>query len=259
MAIKRCPLVNEHWMNSFFSIFPFLHQFSPLKVKSPIDAESEDHYNKNLLEWDIRNKKRQLNSYFILGSNQRVIVFFPGYKPSPYWSPYEYAHNILHVRDHIPPHVAIASGFWFDDLNPYSYLIHKGHTSNQWNKCPKRGITTTGGQIPVEKHYRSLIGPMKALFRHATLAHFFIWHATFRQKFAWHRHSKFSPTLDILLWKALRMLDGANKPQGCRMLSRHSTLPFSSRHTTLPEIWPWHSTLWPPFMGPFNQIKMKLN
>ena len=26
----------------------------------------------------------------------------------------------------------------------------------QWNKCPKRGFMTTGLQIPIEKHYRSL-------------------------------------------------------------------------------------------------------
>ena len=29
------------------------------------------------------------------------------------------------------------------------------HTSNPWNKCPKRDLMTTGGQIPIEKHYRS--------------------------------------------------------------------------------------------------------
>ncbi len=28
-------------------------------------------------------------------------------------------------------------------------------TSNPWNKCPKRGLMTTGGQIPIEKHYHS--------------------------------------------------------------------------------------------------------
>ncbi len=32
------------------------------------------------------------------------------------------------------------------------------HTSNPWNKCPKRGLLTTGGQIPIEKHYHSLCG-----------------------------------------------------------------------------------------------------
>ena len=31
----------------------------------------------------------------------------------------------------------------------------KGHASNPWNKCPKRGLMTTDGQIPIEKHYRS--------------------------------------------------------------------------------------------------------
>ncbi len=37
-------------------------------------------------------------------------------------------------------------------------LLHtKGHTSNPSNKCPKRGLMTTGGQIPIEKHYRSFM------------------------------------------------------------------------------------------------------
>ncbi len=39
--------------------------------------------------------------------------------------------------------------------NPY-WICTKGHTSNPWNKCPKRGLMTMGGQIPIEKHYRSL-------------------------------------------------------------------------------------------------------
>lgn len=30
-------------------------------------------------------------------------------------APIEYAHNILHVSDHLPPYVAIACGFWFDE------------------------------------------------------------------------------------------------------------------------------------------------
>ncbi len=33
----------------------------------------------------------------------------------------------------------------------------KGHSSNPWNKCPKRGLVTMGGQIPIEKNYRSLL------------------------------------------------------------------------------------------------------
>ncbi len=32
----------------------------------------------------------------------------------------------------------------------------KGHTSNPRHKCPKRGFMITGGQIPIEKRYRSL-------------------------------------------------------------------------------------------------------
>ncbi len=50
-------------------------------------------------------------------------------------APIECAHSILHVTGHT-----------------------KGHTSNSWNKCPKRGLMTTDGQSPIEKHYRSLHG-----------------------------------------------------------------------------------------------------
>ncbi len=47
----------------------------------------------------------------------------------------------------------IAAQPLLDDMElPYT----KGHTSVPWNKCPKRGLRTTGGQIPIEKHYRSL-------------------------------------------------------------------------------------------------------
>ncbi len=60
---------------------------------------------------------------------QRVIVLFPGYPPSPYRSPY-----------------------WICTQHSHT----KGHTSNPWNKCPRRGLMTTGGQIPIEKHYHSL-------------------------------------------------------------------------------------------------------
>ena len=35
----------------------------------------------------------------------------------------------------------------------YMSVITKGHASNQ---CPKRGLLTTGGQFPIEKHYCSL-------------------------------------------------------------------------------------------------------
>ncbi len=48
-------------------------------------------------------------------------------------------------------------------------LFQKGHSAFPWisaqplleaplNKCPKRGLMTTGGHIPIEKHYRSLNG-----------------------------------------------------------------------------------------------------
>ena len=54
-------------------------------------------------------------------------MVFPGYLPSPYWSPY-----------------------WICTQHPTC------QTSNPWNKCPKRGLLTTGGQNPIEKHYHSL-------------------------------------------------------------------------------------------------------
>ncbi len=38
----------------------------------------------------------------------------------------------------------------------YMSVITYLDTSNPWSKCPKRGLTTTGGQIPIEKHYHSL-------------------------------------------------------------------------------------------------------
>ncbi len=42
---------------------------------------------------------------------------------------------------------------WCDNME----LPHTmGHTGNPWNNCPNRGLLTTGGQIPIEKHYRSL-------------------------------------------------------------------------------------------------------
>ncbi len=43
-------------------------------------------------------------------------------------------------------------------------LYHtKGHTNNPLNKCPKRGLMTTCGQIPIEKHYHSLVRPSHSL------------------------------------------------------------------------------------------------
>ncbi len=46
--------------------------------------------------------------------------------------------------------------------NQLTYTQHPTeiHTSNPWNKCPKRCILTTGGQIPIEKHYWSFEGNM---------------------------------------------------------------------------------------------------
>ncbi len=51
-------------------------------------------------------------------------------------------------------------------------LLHtKGHTSNPWNKCPKRGLLTTGGQIPIEKHYHSF-HPAKLVIKIANVRKF---------------------------------------------------------------------------------------
>ncbi len=41
-------------------------------------------------------------------------------------------------------------------MSVITYLHTKGHTSTPWNKCPRRGPLTMGGQIPIEKH---LISP----------------------------------------------------------------------------------------------------
>ncbi len=91
-------------------------------------------FNKTLLfsVWfpikEISSKAMQWTS-----SWERAMMVFPGYLPSPYWSPY-----------------------WIC-TQPHT----KGHTSNPWNKCSMRGLLTTGGQIPIKKHYRS--------FRHSFL------------------------------------------------------------------------------------------
>ena len=70
-------------------------------------------------------------NYVIKLYPKRVIVLFPGYQPSPYWSLY-----------------------WICTQHP---ACQWSQTSNQWNKCPKRGIMTTGGQIPIEQHFRSFL------------------------------------------------------------------------------------------------------
>ncbi len=44
----------------------------------------------------------------------------------------------------------------------YMSIIMYLDTSNPWNKCPKRGLMTTGGQIPFGKDYRSLAVHLRA-------------------------------------------------------------------------------------------------
>ncbi len=70
----------------------------------------------------------EVTSVLPIYNEEKVIMDLPGSLPSSYWSPY-----------------------WICTQYPT-----KGHTSNPWNKCPKRGRLTTGGQIPIEKHYHSL-------------------------------------------------------------------------------------------------------
>ncbi len=66
--------------------------------------------------------------YFLWGceivcKSKGHTVFFPGYQPSPYWSPYWICTQ----------HPACQWPYIRDDME----LPHtKGHTSNPWNKCP---------------------------------------------------------------------------------------------------------------------------
>ncbi len=107
---------------------------------------------------------------------QRAIMVFPGYLPSPYWKPHWICrqhttcqwsltsiccHSMWflvwswsHVLWVLSKNNLLIFQFWLecDDME----LPHtKGHTCNPWNKCPKRGLLTTGGQIPIKKHYHS--------------------------------------------------------------------------------------------------------
>ncbi len=71
-------------------------------------------------------------------NKEQLCQVFPGYLLSPYWSPY-----------------------WICTHHPtcqwsLTSIYTKGHTSNPWNKCPKRGLLTMDGQILIEKHYHSL-------------------------------------------------------------------------------------------------------
>ena len=70
-----------------------------------------------------------------------------------------------------------------------------------------------------------VIGPMKWLFRHTTFVHIFIPHTTFRLKFAWYRHSKFSLTPDTLASKALKRVSASvdTDTQNCQPDTRHDT------------------------------------
>ncbi len=54
----------------------------------------------------------------------------------------------------ICPHFRLQywSPYWTCTQHPTKL---KGHTSNPWNKCTKRGLMTTDGRIPIEKHYCS--------------------------------------------------------------------------------------------------------
>ncbi len=71
-------------------------------------------------------------------------------RPAPIGAPIEYACSILHVSDNMElPHTT-------------------GHTSNPWNKCPKRGLLTMGGQIPIEKHYHSFKRPIMTCQLHTS-------------------------------------------------------------------------------------------
>ena len=99
--------------------------------------------------------------------------------------------------------------------------------------CSSKKFCSIGIHVPCR-------GPMKALFRHATLAHFFTRHATFRPKFAWHRHSKFSPTLDILPSKALKKVGSMNSTRRFSHISHRATkCKVDTRHSHF-QVDTWH-------------------
>ncbi len=73
---------------------------------------------------------------------------------------------------------SITTQSYLGSSNPYicedMELPHtKGHTSNPWINCPKRGFLTTGGQIPIQKHYRSLYIFTKLVAFFSTQTHLF--------------------------------------------------------------------------------------
>ncbi len=57
------------------------------------------------------------------------------------------------------------SAFPWISTQPLSEPLLNMHMTfyNPWNKCPKSGLMTTGGQIPIEKHYRSFVMPYKII------------------------------------------------------------------------------------------------
>ncbi len=79
---------------------------------------------------------RQTSSYGVSAVEERVIVLF---------------NRNLPIRCHKTSLRAFVS--WIADM---ALIDTRGHTSNPWNKCPRRGLMTTGVQIPIQKHYRSL-------------------------------------------------------------------------------------------------------
>ncbi len=149
--------LNLHWIRSCFSLkfnwithlgcVDSLFEFSPVHSSAYFTSPSRSHFHvliltelyllfkcqqkhvsnlsnlftKNVMKvtW-IENYKIHVRKFFVNSHTKRAVLLFPGYLTSPHRSPY-----------------------W----------ICTQHPTCQW--CPKRGLMTTGGQIPTEKHYHS--------------------------------------------------------------------------------------------------------
>ncbi len=164
-AILNCSLV---WILYSVTKIRLLYQLAQLVFLSCIPELLVSSISEQLLEleepshWNLHEKKKRfwpaafdlwpMTLTFKLYPDippptwppcQRVIVLFPGYPPSPYRSPYWIC------TQHSTCQWSRTSICFHSMWLPHT----KGHTSNPWNKCPRRVLMTTGVQIPIEKHY----------------------------------------------------------------------------------------------------------
>ncbi len=131
------------WRGACFEYDRFSDFYRPLAINNDHSLISGWHnYIRDIPLEILRAYSRGLPIF----SCVRVIVLFPGYPPSPYLSPYWICTQHSTCQR--------SRTLICDDMElPYI----KDHTSNPWNKCPKRGLISTGGQIPIEKNYHSLV------------------------------------------------------------------------------------------------------